>query len=471
VTLDSPRWRGVAIYLEGGKMMPEGKAEVAVTFRHPQPCLCPPNLHQRNVLRYEIQPEAGFKTSFWVKRPGSEMVLEEKDFLLDYQNAYAKDLFLEPYEKLIQDALRGNQTLFVSTGEVVRSWQFIDPILKTWQEKKFPLHHYASKQDLEAITLEDNVRHDRTIGYVGLGKMGFNMATRLIRHGWGVHATDVDPEPVKKAEAMGARGYGNLKDLVAALPSPRVIWLMIPSTDPAPVNDALFGEDGLASLLEPGDIVIDGGNSLYKYAIERGRKLAERGISFLDIGTSGGPAGALQGACLMIGGPQEAYRALEPLFRDLAAPGAYAYCGPSGGGHFVKMVHNGIEYGMMQALAEGFEILKKSEFAPDLPAVADLYNHRSVIESRLVGWLVDAYAKFGPDLEGISGEVGHTGEGEWTVNAGKELGVPTPVIADSFRFRVDSKGNPSYTGQVLSALRLMFGGHTDAKAKPAEGSK
>ena len=204
---------------------------------------------------------------------------------------------------------------------------------------------------------------------------------------------------------------------------PRVIWLMVPSG--APVDELLFGADGdggLAALLAPGDTVIDGGNTFFRDDVVRAERLAELGIHFLDSGTSGGPAGAREGASLMIGGDPEVFSALEGMFADVAVPGGYKFFPGHGAGHFVKMVHNGIEYGMMQAIAEGFQVMHEGPYDLDLQDVTDVYQHGSVVESRLVGWLGEAYAELGSDLEGVSGVVGHTGEGEWTIRVAEELG-------------------------------------------------
>ena len=205
---------------------------------------------------------------------------------------------------------------------------------------------------------------------------------------------------------------------------------------------------------------MDGGNSFYKDSIEHGKKLAEKGIRFIDVGFSGGPGGARTGACLMVGGDQSAFNEFEPLFQDLSKDGdAYEFFPGAGSGHFVKMVHNGIEYGMMQAIAEGFGVLKASPYEINLTRAADIYNKGSVIESRLIGWTGAALRESGEDLADISGEIGHTGEGEWTVKTAHELGVASPVIEDSFNFRVQSKGNATFVGKVVSALRGQFGGH------------
>jgi 6-phosphogluconate dehydrogenase len=291
------------------------------------------------------------------------------------------------------------------------------------------------------------------LGYVGLGKMGMNMVARLIEKGHQVAAFDRSAPARTDAAAAGAAAADSLSALVAALPPPRLVWIMVPHQ----AVDAVLGE--LAPLLAPGDTVIDGGNSPYRESIRRAGELEAKEIAFLDAGVSGGPSGARNGACIMVGGPETAYRKLEPLFADLAVDGGYGRMGRAGAGHFVKMVHNGIEYGMMQALAEGFAVLQASPFGLDLLRIAEVYNHRSVIESRLVGWLKDAYARSGAGLEGVSGTAAQSGEGRWTVDAAKELGISTPVIEDALRFRLASADHPSYTGKIISALRHEFGGH------------
>src|SRR3989338_3802563 len=288
----------------------------------------------------------------------------------------------------------------------------------------------------------------KQIGYIGLGKMGSVMVARLGKRGWSVATYDVNGQGTAES----------IKQLVARLKKPRVIWMMVPAGDP--VDRVLFQDNGLVVLLEKGDIVLDGGNSFYEDSMRRSEKLQGIGVTFMDVGVSGGPATVQEGKpALMIGGDKKVFEKLKFLFRDLTRRESFRYMGESGAGHFVKMVHNGIEYGMMQSLAEGFTLLKEAPFDLDLPAVADLYNHRSVIESRLVGWLGDAYKQFGEDLEEVSGSVAHTGEGEWTVEAARDLEVPVPIIEGSLGFRVASKEHPNYTGKILSALRNQFGKH------------
>ena len=291
------------------------------------------------------------------------------------------------------------------------------------------------------------------LGYIGLGKMGANMVERLLEKGHEVVAFDRNADAVKAAREKGARTEGSLKALVTALSSPRLAWIMVPHQ----AVDAVLRE--LTPHLTKGDTVVDGGNSPYKDSIRRSKELESKGIDFLDAGVSGGPAGARSGACIMVGGRKEVFQKLEALFRDLSVPGGYGYMGRAGAGHFVKMVHNGIEYGMMQALAEGFAIMKASDFGLELTRITDVYNHRSVIESRLVGWLQSAFQQYGEDLADISGSAAQSGEGKWTVEAGKELGIPTPVIQGALEFRMQSQNNPSYTGKLISAMRNQFGGH------------
>lgn len=294
---------------------------------------------------------------------------------------------------------------------------------------------------------------NKTIGYIGLGKMGINMVYRLNEMGWRVIAYNRSPNPRHEVANNGITTADSIETLVKRIEPPRLIWVMVSHE----AVDAILDE--LIPLLNQGDTIIEGGNSFYKSSELRAQMLRAKGIDMLDCGTSGGPLGARHGACCMIGGDEAAFKKFEHLFKDISVEGGYGYMGKSGAGHFVKMVHNGIEYGMMQAIGEGFEVLRKSDFHLNMQKVSDLYNHKSVIESRLVGWLKDAYEKFGEDLADVSGSVGYTGEGEWTVKTAKEFGVPVPIIEEAFKFRVQSKKKPSYTGKVLSALRNMFGGH------------
>lgn len=292
------------------------------------------------------------------------------------------------------------------------------------------------------------------LGYIGLGKMGKNMVEHLLEQKFEIVAWNRSPEPLQYVVAKGAVAATDFADMVQKLEAPRTIWVMLPAGD---VTMGVLKE--LSELVQPGDTVIDGANSFYKNTIECNKLFEPKGINFFDVGVSNGPGGARTGACLMVGGKKEWFTKYEELFKAIAAPGAYRLFPGIGGGHFVKMVHNGIEYGMMQSIAEGFAVLKASHYDHDLQQIAELYNNHSVISSRLVDWLAQGYAKFGSELTDISGTVAHSGEGQWTVETAKELGIPTPAIADALQFRIDSTQNPSYTGKVVSLLRFMFGGH------------
>ncbi len=292
------------------------------------------------------------------------------------------------------------------------------------------------------------------IAMVGLGRMGGNMARRLLRGG---HRVVVWNRTFAKAEELGAEGAEPVRalgDVVSALPQPRVIWLMLPYGDTT--QQAI---DELVPLLSAGDILVDGGNSPYRDDVRRGAALAERGIRYLDAGTSGGVWGLEVGYCLMVGGERSAYDHIEPILTTLAPPGhGHDYMGGHGAGHFVKMVHNGIEYGLMQAYAEGFELLQATDWDLDLAAIADLWNQGSVVRSWLLELAVDAFAK-DPGLQQISGYVEDTGEGRWTVEQAIAHGVPMPAIASALFMRFRSRQADTFSGKVLAALRNEFGGH------------
>ncbi len=304
---------------------------------------------------------------------------------------------------------------------------------------------------------------EKEIGIIGLGKMGQGIALQLAEKGWNVIVYNRSAEKTKEISKIeNITATYSLEDFMSAFThKPRIIWIML--TAGTPVEEMIFGETGIQNLLEKDDIVIDAGNSFFKDAKPRAEKLAKLGVSYLDIGVSGGPSGARNGACLMIGGAKILFTYLEDLYKTLSIPQGYAHFEGAGAGHFVKMVHNGIEYGMMQAIGEGFNIMKKSDYNLDLQEVSRIYNTGSVIESRLIGWLEKAYIESGVDLAEISGSVNSTGEGEWTVKTAEEMKEPVPVIKDSFVFRQESKEKPSYVGQVVSALRGQFGGHAVKK--------
>ncbi len=294
------------------------------------------------------------------------------------------------------------------------------------------------------------------IGMVGLGRMGGNMAHRLVNAGHSVLAFDRDEAMVAASRSIGASGVASLDELAEKLSAPRAVWVMVPSGQPT-------GEtiQSLASILQPGDVVLDGGNSHYKDSIRRGDMLASRGIEFLDVGSSGGVWGLVHGYALMVGGKTEVVQRLEPIFRSLAPSddSGYAHVGPSGAGHFVKMVHNGIEYGLMQAYAEGFELMAaKEEFDLDLARIAESWREGSVVRSWLLE-LTAAALKEEPGLESLRAYVDDSGEGRWTVQESVELGVPAPVITLSLQQRFRSRQEEPFGAKLLAALRNQFGGH------------
>jgi 6-phosphogluconate dehydrogenase len=319
------------------------------------------------------------------------------------------------------------------------------------------------------------------VGMVGLGRMGGNMAVRLLRGGHRV--VGFDRHGSRALEEAGGVEARSLDDLVATLEAPRAVWLMLPAGAPTEETTRALGER-----LAPGDVVVDGGNTFFQDDVRRARMLGERGVRHLDAGTSGGVLGLERGYCLMVGGDRDAFERLEPVLRALApgraaappTPGragggsaeeGYLYCGPHGAGHFVKMIHNGIEYGLMQAYAEGFDLLRGAggegvrdelRYDLDLPAIAELWRRGSVVAS----WLLDLSAAAlaaDPRLEGFTGSVDDSGEGRWTVHAAVDEGVPAPVLTAALYARFRSRQTSTFGDKLLSAMRRQFGGHAEAK--------
>jgi 6-phosphogluconate dehydrogenase len=295
------------------------------------------------------------------------------------------------------------------------------------------------------------------LGFVGLGRMGLNMVTRLVRGGHHVVAYDRDPAAADRAKAAGAATAATLDDLVAALGTSRAVWVMVPSGDP---TESVVNT--LAGLLSKGDVIIDGGNTNFHDDIRRAAALRAAGIHYIDAGTSGGIWGLTEGYCLMVGGPAEVCKQLEPIFLTLAPKDGYLRVGDNGSGHYVKMVHNGIEYGLMQAYAEGFELMEGSPFGLDVSAIASLWMHGSVVRS----WLLELTARAladNPGLAGIEAHVEDSGEGRWTLHDGIDRAVPLPVLTAALFTRFRSReGNP-FSERLLAALRHQFGGHAVKK--------
>ena len=295
------------------------------------------------------------------------------------------------------------------------------------------------------------------IAIVGLGRMGGNMARRLMLDGHRVVANNRSRGPIDELTGEGAVAAYTPEEVVAHLPQPRVVWLMVPAGQP--VDDQI---DTFLPLLSPGDILIDGGNSRYTDTIARAERIQPTGVHYMDCGTSGGVWGLQVGYCLMIGGPDEAFKIVEPAYKSLAPENGYLHVGPNGAGHYVKMIHNGIEYGMMQAYAEGFEILEKSRYDLDLHKIAGLWNQGSVVRSWLLELAERALAE-DPKLEGVRGYVQDSGEGRWTVFESIDLDVAAPTIYMSLAMRFLSRQDDNFANKMLAALRFQFGGHIVAK--------
>jgi 6-phosphogluconate dehydrogenase len=292
------------------------------------------------------------------------------------------------------------------------------------------------------------------LGFIGLGRMGSNMCRRLLRDGHHVVAYNRTPEKTKELAGEGAEAAFTIAELVSKLEKPRVAWIMVPAGD---ATEAQITE--LLEHLEPGDTIVDGGNTNFHDDVRRHAALAEHGIRYIDAGVSGGIWGLANGFCLMVGGEAEAVTPLEPIFRSLAPTDGYLLTGGPGSGHYVKMVHNGIEYGLMQAYAEGFEILHASDYPLNLGAISDLWNHGSVVRSWLLELATLAFESNGQDLEHLKGWVADSGEGRWTVQEAIDHDVPAPVITLSLLNRLRSRQEDSYGAKVLAALRNEFGGH------------
>ncbi len=295
------------------------------------------------------------------------------------------------------------------------------------------------------------------IGFIGLGKMGANMVERLLMHGHNIVAFDLNKDNVKSIIDKGATGVFSLEELIEKLESPKKIWLMVPSGNP--VQHVI---DVVAPLFSKNDVVLDGGNSYYKDSVKRYNDLKSKGINFLDVGVSGGVWGLKEGYCVMVGGDKSAYEQCEPVFKSLAPENGYKYIGASGSGHYVKMIHNGIEYGMMQSYAEGFELMHVSDYNINLEEVSGLWRNGSVVRSWLLELLNDAF-KNDADLKGLEGYVEDSGEGRWTVQDGIEKSIPLPVITDSLYARFRSRQSESFGAKILAALRNEFGGHNVKK--------
>jgi 6-phosphogluconate dehydrogenase len=296
------------------------------------------------------------------------------------------------------------------------------------------------------------------LGMIGLGRMGGSMARRLIEAGHGVTGFDLNPANLAEARSIGAGVAASLAQLVQSLKAPRVLWVMVPHGKPT--EDTI---DALINLLAPGDLIVDGGNSRYLDSMAAARRCGDRKIDFIDAGVSGGIWGLKEGYCIMAGGSPEAIERLRPIFDALVQPGGFAHVGPSGAGHFVKMVHNAIEYGMLQAMGEGFECLNRSEFSVDLRQVANLWQHGSVVRCWLLDLMDRALAEEGNQLEHVAPYLEDSGTGRWTVEYAIANGIPIPAITDSVYARFATRSPDHFSARVIAALRNQFGGHAVKK--------
>jgi 6-phosphogluconate dehydrogenase len=303
------------------------------------------------------------------------------------------------------------------------------------------------------LKITNNKYNNMKIGFVGLGKMGGKMVERLLNHGHDVVVYNLTRKEVDEAASKGAVPASDLKDLVSRLDGRKLVWLMVPAGKPVEQNI-----DELLALLGPDDIIVDGGNSYWRETVERGKRVKEKGVHYLDCGTSGGVWGLQNGYCLMYGGDEEACGFAEPVFKSLAPENGYMRCGESGAGHMVKMVHNGIEYGMMQAYAEGFEIMKNSPYGVDLGKVSEVWMQGSVVRSWLLELIGNAL-EGNENLDGIKDYVADSGEGRWTVQTAMDFDVPAHVITASLFARFGSRQESSYAMKLLAAMRNQFGGH------------
>ncbi len=460
--LTGTRWGGVPLFMEAGKRLPEDRKEIVLTLKHPALChLCEIGPHRANQIIFRLAPNDEIIIHFWAKKPGYEHALEERTLSFFLYKKEDKTQYVEEYAKILFAAMRGERQYFIGDKEIDALWKFIDPVTRAWEYGLVPLAEYdpGTHPSPELLRVESDMVHHKitpkrgAVGIIGLGKMGANLALHLREEGWEVIGYNKTLAATERLRTEGVRGANTIPEMVSMLPHPRVLWLMVP-------HHAVDGVlDTLIPVLEKGDVVIDGGNSPYKESMRRAKTLKDAGVSYLDVGVSGGPEGARNGACLMIGGDRKVFEDSEKLFRDIATPNGYRYLGGSGAGHFVKMVHNGIEYGMMESIAEGFNVLQNSPFKLRLADVADIYQQQSVVTSRLIGWLKKGFDTYGEDLIEVSSSAGASGEGQWTLDAAQEFGVEASGIQHALQARVDSQNNPSYAGKLIQTMRNMFGGH------------
>jgi len=460
--LNHPKWNNVPICLEAGKALNVQKKEVVIDFKKPISCLCSPFLNEEyhNRVIFRVEPKEEIVFDLWVKKKGQKLDAEQRRFEMPFRDKKDAAQYIEEYKKLLLDAIHGDQTSFISTKEVFAMWEFIDPIREFWEKDLVRLEPYEKGKnnirDLSKLYLEKNFSEKddfkKEIVMVGLGKMGANLARNLVDHNYVVYGYNRNFEVAKDMEKEGVLALENFED-IKKISLPKVVWIMLP-------NDVVSEYiDKLSHVLSKGDVVIDGGNTFYKDDKKHFEILKKKGIDFLDVGVSGGPDGARNGACIMVGGNKKLFEYLNGLFNDLAVSGGVSHFEGVGAGHFVKMVHNAIEYGMMQSIAEGFDLLKNSEYQLHLKNISQVYENGSVIESKLISWMSNAFDIFGDDLKEVSGKAIESGEAKWAIDEALKKGVDFEVIKKSFDARIKSQKNPSYQGKVIMALRNQFGKH------------
>lgn len=461
--LSHPSWQGVPITLEAGKGMPEDKKEIVITFKEPIQNILKDSESGASTMLFKLSPQESIEFDLWSREVGYEMKIGKKRFKLNERKASGMQYIAE-YEHLLLAACNADQTYFVSKEETINAWKFIDPFICSWESGLVPLSTYkvGEKKPREesksaifsGLPLVRDSYQERKIGLVGLGKMGQAIADKLSKEGWQVEAWNRSKIEYSQ---VGVTKHEGLHQMVEALPSPKVVWLMLPSGGPT-----LSVVNELLGTLSVGDIVINGANEHPKETGRLKELVNSKKVEYVDVGVSGGP-GVVSGigGSIMVGGSKNLYEYLWPLYKDLAQLGGVVYCGP-GGGHFVKMVHNGIEYGMMQALAEGLTMLP-----PELSKI-DILNswmHGSVVEGRLVAFAKSAFEKYGEKLSGVTGKVDALGEGEWAAETAGNMGSPNWAIKAAVDFRKQSQNSPSFTGQILSGIRGQFGGHNVFETK------
>lgn len=432
--LKSPRWRGVIATIEGGKKLAKVEKEIKINFKNGDFLRISFNRNSEY-----ISANINNKEILYFSEQENE---EGESYLTEYCKAFSEII------------LKNNFSELVTISEAKSCW---DIVALAFNQLKNP-NSILTYNDHSYPLLHTNViNHNKTVAIVGLGKMGGGIAYQLLDKGWNLFVYNRTHKKMTDFVKNGAKGFNSIKDLCNAMPKPRTIILYLPEGDP--VEEIIFSENGLINFLETGDIIIDGGNSYYIDSLRRFKLLGEKGIEFIDMGTSGGPTGARNGATVMVGGNPNVTKSLEYLFESISETGGYTILPSPGDGHFVKMVHNGIEYGMMESIAEGFELINKYSPEINLLEVAGNYSSGSIIESKLIVWLWQAFLLYSNRLEAISHITPHTGMGDWTVETGKKLGVDVKVIEDSLNFRITAKSNPRFAGKIVTAIRHMFGRH------------